>query len=86
MKPNIYVNFSEVDELQTKIMHCVDNWVHKEKVPVPFTEIIKKMQAAGIKKPTIKAAIYVLIKKGYIRRSYAVSSRAKTSYVQLRRV
>ncbi len=81
---NTYINFSEIDELQTSIMKYVDLWVHTEKTPVPLTEVIKNMEFQGISKNTTIKATYVLLKKGYIRRSLTVSN--KSSFVQLRRV
>lgn len=81
---NIYINFSEVGKLETAIMKCVDLWAHQERVPIPLTEIIRNMELEGIGKPTILKAVYGLVKKGYIRRSFTVSN--KSSFVQLRRV
>ncbi len=81
---NIYINFSEIDELQTKIMKYVDFWVHTNKTTVPLRSIIKNMEENGIKKETVKKAIFVLVKKGYIRRSLMVSN--TTNFVQLRNV
>jgi PII-like signaling protein len=65
-------------------MYFVDDWVHKEKTPVPHSKIISKMKEEGVKGFTTINALNGLLKKGWIRRSCTFSNR--TFYVQLRRV
>ena len=79
-----YISISEVNELQTNIMKFIDEWVHTEKKPVPRKEIILALQKKGVNFPTIRFALYSLLRKGFIRESYTISN--KTEYVQLRRV
>jgi len=79
-----YVNLYEVNELQTKIMQFIDEWVHQEKSPVPQKEIIIKMSSIGTKNFTTVNAINSLLRKGYIRRAVTISN--KTFYVMLRRI
>jgi predicted GNAT superfamily acetyltransferase len=81
---SIYVNFSEIDDLQTQIMIFVDWWVHEEKTPIPLKKIIENMTSKGIKTFTTIKAINVLLKKGYIRRAYTISN--KSYFVMLRKV
>lgn len=85
MSKTIYVSISEVNELQTRIMHCVDAWVHKEKVPIPLKEILNCMEKEGTKPPTTIKSIEILIRKGYIRRT-VTTFHNKTAFVMLRRV
>lgn len=75
-------NLGEINKLQENIMYFIDDWVHKEKTPVPHKQIINNIK--GVAPPTIIKALNCLLKKGYIRRSVVMTSR--TSYVQLRRV
>ena len=84
MPKTTYTSLSEVNELQTNIMKFVDIWVREKKTPIPRKEIIIKMESAGVNFPTCRAALYALIKKGYIREAYTISN--KTTYVQLRRL
>lgn len=79
-----YTNLSELSDLQTSIMKFVDLWTHEKKTTTPLKEIIIHMNKNGVKHYTTIKAIQVLLKKGYIRRSFEISN--KTSFVQLRRV
>lgn len=79
-----YINLSEISEMQKNIMRFVDWWVHEKKIPIPRAEIIKEMEANGVKMPTTRLAIYVLLKKGYLREAVTISN--KTTYVQLRSI
>lgn len=84
MTKAIYISIDDVNELQTNIMLYVDWWVHIKKTPIPQREIIIEMKNKGVKDFTCVNALNSLLKKGYIRKSYAIS--ARTTYVQLRRV
>jgi hypothetical protein len=79
-----YIDLNEINKLQTKIMRCIDLWVHKEKTPIPLKEIIVRMTNEGVGHETTIKALGALIKKGYIRRSYTISN--KTYFVMLRTV
>jgi len=80
----VYVNYFEVNELQTKVMRFVDWWVREKKTPTPHQEIVKELLKDNIPDYSVKQAIKTLIKNGYLRRAYTVSN--KTYYVQLRRI
>lgn len=80
----VYTSLSEVNDLQTKIMTFVQLWVHEKKTPIPLREIISEMENKGVKNFTTIKAINILLKKGYIRRGYAISN--KTFFVQLRSI
>lgn len=82
MSHTVYVDFHEINKLQTDIMIFVSWWVHKKKTPIPYREIIVDMTSKGVKDFTTIKAINVLVKKGYIRRAYISSN--KTYFVQLR--
>lgn len=84
MGKTVYTSFSEINELQTNIMRFIDWWVHEKKTPVPRNEVIKYMEKKGMYFTTVRASLYVLLKKGYIREAYTISN--KTSYVMLRKV
>lgn len=84
MTKTVYINFSELNELQTKIMRFVEWWVHEKNTPVPRSEIIKELQTQGVGMPTVRNALYALLLKGYLREAVTISN--KTSYVQLRGV
>lgn len=77
-----YVNFSDINDLQRRIMIVVNDWVHIEKTPIPLSEIMKSMDDQGVKDFTTIKAIQVLLKKGYIRRAIIISN--KRSYVMLK--
>lgn len=77
-----YVNFSDINDLQRRIMIVVNDWAHKEKTPIPLKEIMKSMDDQGVKDFTTIKAIQVLLKKGYIRRAVIISN--KRSFVMLR--
>jgi len=79
-----YVSLSEINDLQTAIMHFITHWVHTEKTPVPLREIIEGMTLQGVHDFTTIKAIQVLLNKGYIRRAIVISNRS--SFVQLRSV
>ena len=80
----VYVNLSELNGLQTRIVKVVDEWVHEKKTQVPLKEIIYTMKKEGVLESTIIKSIGVLLRKGYIRRSYHPSN--KTYFTQLRTV
>ena len=84
MAKPIYVNLSDVNELQTKIMQYISLWVHTEKTTVPLKEVIKEMSKQGTKDFTTIKALQSLIKKGYIRRDVTISN--TTRFVQLRSI
>ena len=85
MSDAFYVgNFTEINELQTKIMQFIDIWVHTEKTPIPLREIIKNMTQQGVKDSATIKAVNVLLVKGYIRRAVIISN--KSYFVMLRRV
>ena len=79
-----YVGYDPINELQTKIMCFVDEWVREEKTPVPHKEILNGMEKAGVKTFTTVNALQVLLKKGYLRRAEIISN--KSFYVMLRKV
>ncbi len=81
---NLYINLSDVNELQTRIMEFIGIWVHEKKTPIPRAAIIEKMQKDGINMPTTRNALYSLLRKGYIREAVTISN--KTLYVALRSV
>lgn len=80
----VYLNFGEVNELQTNIMKFVDVWAHENKTPIPLKLIIETMHKAGVIPATTIKALNSLLRKGYIRRAVTISN--KTYFVQLRRV
>lgn len=67
------------NSLQVRIMQLVSNWVKEQKEPIPQRHIVVSLEVEDIPPTTIKAAVRVLVKKGYLRR--AISS---ASYIQLR--
>lgn len=79
-----YVSLSEINDLQTAIMHFVDHWARTEKTPIPLREIVTAMSDQGVHDFTTIKAIKVLLSKGYIRRAIVISN--KSSFVQLRSV
>lgn len=84
MAKTIYVNISEVNDPQTRIMRFVTYWVHEKKTPIPLKEIIEDMRKQGIERPTTIYSIKILLHKGYIRRAVTISN--KSSYVQLKTI
>ena len=84
MQKTVYIHLNELNELQTRIVHFINEWVHKKKTQVPLKEIISYMKQEGVIEPTVIKSIGVLLKKGYIRRSYHPSN--KTFFTQLRTV
>ena len=81
---SVYVSSIDISDLQEIIMRFCMKWVHEQKTPIPRNEIVKYMETKGVNMPTTRAAIYSLIKKGYIREAMTISN--KTSYVQLRSI
>ena len=78
----LYINLSELGDLQEEVMKVIEEWVHVKKTPVPLKEVIAIMEIKGSKKKSTIYSLSILIKKGYIRRAYTISN--KTSFVQLR--
>lgn len=72
-----------INDVQRLILLIVDKWAHEKKTPIPQQVI---MQTIGVTYPqsTVKAAVRVLVKKGYIRKSSEFTRGA--SYVQLRTI
>lgn len=85
MGKTTYLNVSEINELQTKIMQFIQDWARDQKTPCPRQQIVlamkKSSNTAGF---TTVNAIEALIRKGYIRRATTFSN--KTMYVQIRRI
>jgi hypothetical protein len=77
-------NMKEISQLQQDIMTFVDVWAHKEKTPIPRKLIFDEIRKQGVADITILKALRVLLRKGYIRKTFAQSN--KTNYVQLRRI
>lgn len=73
---------NEINEIQTVVMTYIQTRIKEEKVPVPQKEIILAMTKNGTPIRTTVSTLYVLLKKGYIRRAYTGTN--KTFYVQLR--
>lgn len=84
MPKTMYVNLSEVNELQTQIMNLIQDWVKNQKTPVPHKQILILMKEQGVGFPTTVNALNSLLHKGYIRRAVMISN--KTFYVQLKRL
>ena len=82
----LFLNFSEVSNLQTNIMRYVDIWIKKEKVTIPQKVIVIKMEQEGVKACTTLNALTVLVRKGYLRKTGRSSRHNGTSYTQLRSV
>ena len=78
----VYVNLNELNDLQTRIVMFINIWVHEKKTQVPLKEIISTMKQEGVLETTTIKSIGVLLRKGYIRRSYHPSN--KTLFTQLR--
>ncbi|MCK5023756.1 MAG: hypothetical protein KAS04_06270 [Candidatus Aenigmarchaeota archaeon] len=79
-----WVDLYTLTDLQTKIMHFVDDWARTKKTPIPHGEIIIGMKKDKVKESSSVYAIRALLHKGYIRRAIIRSN--KFFYVQLRRV
>lgn len=79
-----YVNFSEINQLQTKIMQFIDRWAHENRTPVPLKEIICEMIENGESKESTIYSLKILLQKGYLRRAVIISN--TSAFVQLRRV
>lgn len=77
-------DFFGVTELQTKIMHFVQDWVRSQKTPVPHAEILTYMEKEGTTRSTTKSAVLSLVKNNYLRRAIITSN--KTYYVMLKTV
>lgn len=84
MQKTVYVNLNDLNDLQMRIVKFINVWVHKKKTQVPLKEIIYTMKKEGVLEATIIKSIGVLLKKGYIRRSYHSSN--KTYFTQLRTI
>ena len=80
----IYIGNTDISDLQEDIMRFCTRWVKEMKTPVPRSEIVIYLEEKGVNMPTTRAAIYSLVKKGYIREAITISN--KTSYVQLRTI
>jgi len=78
----LYINLSELGDLQEEVMKVIEEWVHVKKTPVPLKEVIAEMVTQGVKKESTIYSLKILIQKGYIRRAYTISN--KTYFVQLR--
>lgn len=78
------IGLSDINELQSRIVLVIDGWVRTNKTPVPKKYLIKEMKNNGVKEVTTKAAINVLLRRGYIRK--AVTLTTQVSYVQLRTI
>lgn len=76
------VSTNEINEVQKTIMNFVCNWTRSFKTPVPKKEIIIQMKNNGVGESTTIFSIVALIRKGYIRKSVAITK--TTEYVQLR--
>lgn len=84
MKKTVYINLSDISEMQTEIMRFISLWVKEKKTPVPQREIILAMKIHGVKDFSVQNALSILLRKGYIRRAYSTSNRA--IYVQVRTI
>jgi reverse gyrase len=84
MPKTMYINLSEVNELQTDIMNLIQDWVKNQRTPVPHKQILILMKEKGVGNPSTVNALQSLLHKGYIRRAVMISN--KTFYVQLRRL
>ena len=72
-----------ITDVQRRVLLVVDNWVKLKKTPVPQKIIITSVLAEKpMPESTIKAAVRVLVTKGYIRK--AITFTPGSSYVQLR--
>lgn len=80
----IYIGNTDISDLQEEIMRFSMKWVKEIKTPIPRSEIVKHLEEKGVNMPTTRAAIYSLIKKGFLREAINISN--KTSYVQLRTI
>lgn len=84
MPDTTWSDLFELTELQTKVMHFIQEWVKEEKTPVPHSEILKAMKVKGVNDPSTYNALQKLLKENYIRKAIIVSN--KTYYVLLRRI
>jgi hypothetical protein len=80
-----YVNLSELNIVQTKIMECINKWVHEEKTPISLKEIFIQMGKEGVKRDTIIHSVKILIKFRFIRRTIG-GENSKVAFVQLRTI
>ena len=65
-------------------MTLVDGWAREKKTPIPHKFILSELKSEGVLEVTGKAALRVLLHKGYIRKAIVASNR--TFYVMLRTV
>lgn len=84
MTKTTYLNVSEINDLQKKIMLYVQEWIREKKTPVPRQQIVLRMKQENIHGFTTINALDTLMRKGYIRRAVTFSN--KTLFVQIRRV
>ncbi len=76
---------SDINPLQQEILRVPDEWIKTNKTPDPKNAIIIHMEKKNKKSFTVVNALNMLIKKGFIRKSYG-SGIHKTAYVQLRSI
>ena len=87
MGKTLYSNFSEITITQEDIMHIVQNWVHTQKTPTPYSEIIKQMVDNGATKITVVVALGKLVGLGYLRKTNVGANQInKSFYIQLRSI
>lgn len=80
--------FSEINDLKVKIIQFANEWVKKEKTPIPKKVIIEGLEKMGENPYTVTNALIVLVKKGYLTRAkvYGLGDGLKTYYKVLRTV
>lgn len=72
-----------INDVQRHVLSIISNWVRNEKTPIAQKKIVEIMsKETPVPQSTIKAAVRVLVKKGYIRK--AITFQPGVSYVQLR--
>lgn len=72
-----------VNDIQRHVLDVICLWVKTEKTPIAQKTIIENITSVyPIPQSTVKAAVKVLVKKGYIRKAITYTSGAY--YVQLR--
>jgi hypothetical protein len=85
MNTNPFEPQRELTDQQTSVMMFIQKWANVKKTPIPQADIIKSMQAEGIKSYSTLYAINALLAKGYIRRA-VTSYNNKTFYVMCRTI
>lgn len=68
--------------LQRKIMEFIGARARTAKTPVTQQQIIREIGKAGISTPTIRAAVRILVDRGFIRKGVTI----KATYVQIRSI